>query len=105
VNTCPAIVSVPVREDVAVFAATLYPTVPLPLPLAPELMVSQVTLLVAVHAQPAATVTLTVPLDAEAPTEPLDDESAGVHATENWNGFDRLLFDDPPGPTAATRAS
>src|SRR5262249_56083224 len=37
VKVCPAIVSVPVRGVVARFAATAYPTVPLPLPLQPAL--------------------------------------------------------------------
>jgi hypothetical protein len=40
VNVCPAIVSVPVRDVVAVFAATLKLTDPPPLPLAPEVIVS-----------------------------------------------------------------
>ena len=35
VNVAPAIVSVPVRLDATVFAATLNPTVPLPEPVAP----------------------------------------------------------------------
>ena len=54
----PATVSVPVREDVAVFAAIEKATIPLPLPLAPEVMVNQASLLVAVHVQPVAVVTL-----------------------------------------------
>ena len=41
----------PVRWAVLVFAATLTPMVPFPLPVAPELMVSQALLLVAVQAQ------------------------------------------------------
>jgi hypothetical protein len=62
VNVLPPIVSVPVRGLVVGFAATLYVTDPFPLPVAPALMVIQATLLVAVHAQPAAAVTVTVPL-------------------------------------------
>ena len=48
----------PVRGDVAVFAAIENATVPLPLPLAPDVIVSQASLLVAVQLQPAAVVTL-----------------------------------------------
>jgi hypothetical protein len=58
VNVSPAIVSVPVRA-MPVFAATLYPTDPLPLPLLPEVTVSHEALLLAVHVQPLAVVTAT----------------------------------------------
>ena len=58
VTVWPATVSVPVRWDVEVFAVALNVTVPLPLPLAPPLMVSHAALLVAVHVQPVAAVTL-----------------------------------------------
>ena len=46
------------REDVAVFGATEYATVPLPLPLAPDVIVSHEALLAAAHVHPAAVVTL-----------------------------------------------
>ena len=46
------------RGEVAVFAAIEKATVPLPLPLAPDVMLSQEALLVAVHMHPAAVVTL-----------------------------------------------
>ena len=52
----PAIVTVPVRVVVAVLAATLSVTVPLPDPLAPATVI-QVALLRAVQLQPAAVVT------------------------------------------------
>jgi hypothetical protein len=55
----PAIVSVPVRDEVVVFCATVNDTVPLPTPLAPEFIVIHPTLLVADHAQPAPAVTVT----------------------------------------------
>ena len=48
------------RWDVDVFAVALNVTVPLPLPLAPPLMVSHPALLVAVHVQPVAAVTFVV---------------------------------------------
>ena len=44
------------------FAVTSYETVPSPLPLTPPVTVIQAALLVAVHAQPAPAVTVTVPL-------------------------------------------
>ena len=50
----------PVRDEVTVFVATEYPTVPLPLPLAPLVIVSQLALLVAVQPQPLVVVTPTV---------------------------------------------
>jgi len=57
VNVAPAIVSVPVRLVATVFAATLKPTVPLPVRLAPDVMVSHEALLAADHAQVDAVVT------------------------------------------------
>ena len=53
--TCsPAIVSVPLRCEVPVFAVTLKLTGPVPFPFAPDVIVSQEICSVAVHAQPAA---------------------------------------------------
>ena len=66
VNVAPAIVSVPVRLDATVFAATLNPVVPLPEPVAPLVTVIQGALLPAVHAQPVATVTLLLPVPPDA---------------------------------------
>lgn len=62
-NVCPPIITVPVREVPAVFAATLNDTVPAPVPLAPAVTVIHAALLVAVRAQPVVplTVTVTVP--------------------------------------------
>jgi hypothetical protein len=62
VKVCPVMVSVPVRELVLVFAATEKLTVPLPEPLLPEVMVIQLSLLVAVQAQLLGEVTFTLPL-------------------------------------------
>jgi hypothetical protein len=61
-------VSVPVRA-VPVFARALKPTEPLPVPFAPELIVSHGALLVAVHAHPLAVVTATVPVPPDAATD------------------------------------
>ncbi len=58
VTVWPATVSVPVRDEVPVFAAMEKATVPLPLPLTPDVMLSQVALLVAVQLQPVVVVTL-----------------------------------------------
>jgi hypothetical protein len=58
VNVRPAIVSVPVRA-VPALAATVNVIDPLPLPLALEVTVIHGTLLTAVHAHPAAVVTVT----------------------------------------------
>ena len=57
VTVWPATVSVPMRCDVDVLAVALKVTVPLPVPLAPPLIVSHAALLVAVHAHPAPAVT------------------------------------------------
>jgi hypothetical protein len=58
VKVFPAAVIVPVREAVAVFAATVKTTVPFPEPLAPELIVIHAAPLAAVHAHPVPAVTL-----------------------------------------------
>ena len=63
VNVWPATVSVPVRGDVLVLAATEYVAVPLPVPL-PDVIVTQGRVLVAVQGQvfaDAVTVMLPVP--------------------------------------------
>jgi len=57
VTVVPAMVSVPVRALVVLFAATVTPTVPSPDPLAPAVTVIHGTFDTAVHAQPAGAVT------------------------------------------------
>ena len=64
VKVLPPTVKVPVREVVTLLALTLYPTLPLPLPLAPDVTVIQEALLVAVHEHPVPAVTFTVPVAA-----------------------------------------
>jgi hypothetical protein len=66
-NVCVATVSVPVRAA-PVFAATLKPTDPLPVPAAPDVTVSHTELLAAVHVQAAVVVTVSVPVLAVAGT-------------------------------------
>jgi hypothetical protein len=56
-----AIVSEPDRAA-PVFAATLKPTAPFPVPVAPDITVIHGSLLLAVHAHAAVVVTLTVPV-------------------------------------------
>jgi hypothetical protein len=75
VNVRPAIVSVPDR-DPPVCRATLNVTFPLPLPLAPPVTLIQSALLAAVHVQPVAAVTPTVPDPPLPGTLVLVDESA-----------------------------
>jgi hypothetical protein len=58
VKVCPAMVKVPERASPA-FAATEYRTDPVPVPVAPEVMVIQGAWLVAAHTHPAAVVTVT----------------------------------------------
>ena len=77
---CPAIVRVPVREVVLLLAAALNATVPLPLPLAPPVTVSQdVLLLTPVHAHPASDVTPVEPVPPAAGTQPFVGTIEYVH--------------------------
>jgi hypothetical protein len=69
VNVSPAIVSVPLRAA-PVLAVTLNSTDPLPLPLAPDVMLIHVALVAAVHPHPLVVDTATgVPAPAVAPTD------------------------------------
>jgi hypothetical protein len=80
VKGLPPIVSVPVRDVVAVFAATSNVTEPLPLPLAPAVTVIHAALLVAVQAHPVAAVTVTAAAVTPAAATLDDaDESVGAH--------------------------
>ena len=60
VTVLPAIVTLPVRDEVAVLAATDSDTVPLPAPDAPAVTVIQDALLDAVQLQPVVPVTVAV---------------------------------------------
>jgi hypothetical protein len=60
VKVWPAIVAVPVREVVAVLAAMLIVTVPLPTPLTPSVTLIHDVALDALHAQPPGLVTATL---------------------------------------------
>jgi hypothetical protein len=76
----PATVSVPVRGEADVFAAMLNATVPLPLPLPPEVIVNHEAVLVAIQLQPPVVVTMALP-DPAAATG-----FSEVGATENEQG-------------------
>jgi hypothetical protein len=62
VKVRPPIVSVPLRDVVVVLGSALKPTVPAPVPAAPDVTVSQLLLLVAVQSQPAGAVMPTLPV-------------------------------------------
>jgi hypothetical protein len=70
VKVWPAIVNVPERAP-PLFAAALYWTVPLPLPLPPDVTVSQDALLPAVHEHPPPADTATLPVPPPAAALPL----------------------------------
>jgi hypothetical protein len=106
VKVLPAIVSVPLRGVVAVFAATLNATDPLPDPLEPAVTVIQLALLVAVHPHPAVAATLALPVPPPAGTAWLSGVTAGVaQPGVKENVLDTALRVEPPGPLAPTRAS
>jgi len=72
-------VIVPLRLVVFGLAAKSKPTVPLPLPLAPLVIVIHDVAVLAVHAQPVATVTPTVADPASDATDWLDGFSVAIH--------------------------
>ena len=80
----PATVNVPERGDVAELAAIEKATAPLPLPLAPDVMVSHGLLLVAVHVQPPAVVTVVLLTLAGAPGVSVAGDTAKVQGTPAW---------------------
>lgn len=105
VTVWPAIVKVPVREDVPALAAAAIDTVPPPLPLAPAVTLSQLALDIVVHVHPVPAVTLSLPVHAAAVSDQLSGLTAYVQGTANMNVFDAVLVPEPPGPTATTRDS
>ena len=82
VNVCPPTVIVPVRGLVAGFAAILNVTVPLPDPLAPPVIVIQLTLLDVVQAQPVPAVIENDPLPPAAGAESDAGDIAYEHEVE-----------------------
>ena len=68
-NVCPPAVIVPVRVSELAFAAALNPTDPFPDPLAPLVIVIQVSVVAAVQLQPVGAVTVIVPVPPPATTD------------------------------------
>lgn len=81
VKVRPAMVTVPVRDEVVGFAATAIVTEPLPVPLAPPVTVNQAAWLDAVHAQVLPAVTETLVVSPAAADDRLDGVMAGLQVT------------------------
>jgi hypothetical protein len=81
VTVCPAIVSVATRLSGPELAVALNETVPGPAPDAPAVTVSHAALLLAVHAQPAAALTVTLAEDAVGANAAVVVDSANVHGS------------------------
>ena len=105
VNVDPAIVSVPTRLVVPVWAATLTATVPDPVPAAPAVTVIHAALLTAVHTHPAPALTVVLPVPPAAGIDRLAGEIVGAQGGLNANVFDRAVDELPPGPTAWSTVS
>ena len=104
-NVVPAIVSVPVRFVVTVFGATLKPTLPPPLPVAPLVIVIQLALLAADQAQPDPADTVLDPGPPPAPNDCETGEMEREQGAENEKVLVRGPPLRPPGPNATTTAS
>lgn len=88
VNVRPAIVSVPVRGRPVTLNVKRYSTLPLPVPVDLDEIVSHEALLVAVHAQVLVVTTLTVAAPSLAGTCSIECESEYVHAGGGGGGGD-----------------
>jgi hypothetical protein len=88
------------------FAATLYGTMPLPMPFVAPVSVIHDVLDTADHEHPVVAVTDTLPVVAACVIDRFVGEIDGVEqAGENEKLFEIVLGVVPPGPTALTRAS
>jgi hypothetical protein len=81
VNVFPAIVRVALRAA-PVVAAALYCTSPLPLPVAPDAIVSHDSLLDALHEHPSVVVTVTRPVPPAAGTDADSGEMLNTHPAD-----------------------
>ena len=99
------IVTVPIRDAVPGFAATVNVTVPGPDPAAPVVTVIQVALLTAVHAHPTEPLTVTVTEPPVPDSDCPDGAIVGGHGKLKPKVFERALGAAPPGPTALTTVS
>jgi hypothetical protein len=80
--------------------------VPLPLPLAPAVIVNQLALLVPVHAQPAVVVTVSLAAPPVAVADGFVGDAANVQVGDpNSNVLDKSLTPVPFGPRAEIVAS
>jgi hypothetical protein len=107
VTVCPATVTVPVREVVAVFAATVSVVVPLPEPLAGDTVI-QAAFEDAVHVHPLVAFTVRLVVPPPLPTDALVGDTVNEHGLlllVNVNGLDGPLRPVPSAPAAATRDS
>ena len=91
VNVSPATVIVPVRGDADELTSTVYPTLPFPVPLPPDVTWIHGALEPEVHAQPTPAVTPTLPVPPADPKFALVGETAYVHAV--------IRLTDPPRST------
>jgi hypothetical protein len=78
-TTVPATVNQPLRLHEVVFGSTVNVTVPFPDPDAPLVTVIHALLVVAVHGQPAAAVTVLLPLPPDAVNDWLTGDTVGEH--------------------------
>ena len=69
-----------------------------------DVIVSQLAPATAVHPHVAPALTVIEPVDDAEPSEADKADSSGAQGAELANVFDRLLAEDPPGPTAETLA-
>ena len=105
VKVWPAIVRVPVREVVPVLSPTLNVTVPFPVPLPLPVTVIHGAFDTADHAQPAETVTATLPVPPVCDTDWLVGLIEAVHGAWKEKLLETALAAEPPGPSALTRVS
>jgi hypothetical protein len=104
VTGCPAIVSVPLRPEVAVLAVAAKETVLVPVAGVADVIVIHEAELVAVHSHVIPAVTVIEPVDAPARSDAAELDSTGAQGAELAKAFDNALAEDPPGPTARTLA-
>ena len=104
VTVCPAIVSVPLRPEVAVLAVAAKATGLEPVAGIADVIVSQLASATAVHPHAAPAVTVIEPVDAAEPSDTETADRTGAQGAELANMFDSSLAEDPPGPTADTLA-
>ena len=81
---CPATTIVAERCEAVVLPVTAIATVPLPLPLAPVVILNHVDVSDAVHVQPLVVVTEMLALPPAAATDGADGDTVNVHGAAFW---------------------